>query len=195
MLSWPLLNGLARVKLASEDFIGAVEDSKKSAEMATEEGDSEAAQAWLVAGNIAVAAKNPNEAISAWEKSLSLDPNQPLTTNNIAYVLSDKLGEHERALPLAQAAADASPRNPQILDTLGTVQLALGNNEAAIQSLAEAVRRGASATTQVRHALALSRSGDQDQARLTLSAAKARDDAEGDEFEALVKEVESNLNP
>ena len=195
VLSWPLLNGLARVKLGSEDFIGAVEDSKKSAEMATEEGDPEAAQAWLVAGNIAVAAKKPNEAISAWEKSLALDPNQPLTKNNIAYVLSDKLGEHERALPLARSAAEASPRNPQILDTLGTVQLALGQNEEAIQSLAEAVRRGASATTQVRHALALAQSGDEDQARLTLSAAKARDDAGGDEFEALVKEVESNLTP
>ena len=194
-LSWPLLNGLARVKLGSEDFIGAVEDSKKSAEMATEEGDSEAAQAWLVAGSIALEAKKPNEAISAWENSLSLDPNQPLTKNNIAYVLSDKLGDHKRALPLAQAAAEASPRNPQILDTLGTVQLALGNNEEAIQSLAEAVRRGASATTQVRHALALARSGDQDQAQLTLSAAKARDDAAGDEFDALVKEVESNLTP
>ena len=108
---------------------------------------------------------------------------------------SDKLGEHERALPLARSAAEASPRNPQILDTLGTVQLALGQNEEAIQSLAEAVRRGASATTQVRHALALAQSGDEDQARLTLSAAKARDDAEGDEFEALVKEVESNLTP
>ena len=75
------------------------------------------------------------------------------------------------------------------------MQLALGQNEEAIQSLAEAVRRGASATTQVRHALALAQSGDRDQARLTLSAAKARDDAEGDEFEALVEEVESNLTP
>ena len=55
---------------------------------------------------------------------LSLNPDQPLTTNNIAYVLSDKLGEHERAFPLAKAAAAANPLNPQILDTLGTVHLA-----------------------------------------------------------------------
>ena len=102
VLSWPLLNGLARVKLNSEDFVGAVEDVKKSAQMATEEGDSEAAEAWLVAGNVAIAAKQPMEAISAWEKSLSLNPDQPLTTNNIAYILSEELGEHERALPRRQ---------------------------------------------------------------------------------------------
>ena len=194
-LSWPLVNGLARVKLNSGDLEGAVEDAKKSAEMATEQADPEAAEVWLVAGNIAIAANEPIEAISSWEKSLSLDPNQPLTTNNIAYVLSDKLGEHERALPLAKAAAAASPLNPQILDTLGTVYLALGDAEAAVSVLAESVRRGAGAATQARHALALARSGSTDQARLTLSAAKARDDARGDDFEALVREVESNLTP
>ena len=194
-LSWPLLNGLARVKLSNGDLVGAVEDAKKSAEMATEQSDPEAAEVWLVAGNIAIAANEPNEAISSWEKSLSLNPDQPLTTNNIAYVLSDKLGEHERALPLAKAAAAASPLNPQILDTLGTVHLALGDAEAAVPVLAESVRRGAGATTQARQALALALSGNLDQARLTLSAAKARDDAQGDDFEALVREVESNLTP
>ena len=194
-LSWPLLNGLARVKLGSGDLDGAIEDAKKSAEMATAQGDPESAEVWLVAGNIAISANQPSEAISAWEQSLSLNPNQPLTTNNIAYVLSDKLGEHERALPLAKAAANASPLNPQILDTLGTVHLALGDAEAAVPVLAESVRRGAGAVTQARHALALARSGSMDQARLTLSAAKARDDAQGDDFEALAKEVESNLTP
>ena len=91
-------------------------------------------------------------------ESLSLNPDQPLTTNNIAYVLSDKLGEHERALPLAKAAAAANPLNPQILDTLGTIHLALGDPEAAVPVLAESVRRGAAAAiTQARQALALVR--------------------------------------
>ena len=151
-LSWPLLNGLARVKLSSGDLMGAIADAKKSAEMATEQSDPEAAEAWLVAGNIAISANQPNEAISSWEQSLSLNPDQPLTTNNIAYVLSDKLGEHERALPLAKAAADANPLNPQILDTLGTVHLALGDAEAAVPVLAESVRRGSGAITQARQA-------------------------------------------
>ena len=194
-LSWPLLNGLARVKLSNGDLVGAIEDAKKSAEMATEQSDPEAAEAWLVAGNIAISANQPNEAISSWERSLSLNPNQPLTTNNIAYVLSDKLGEHERALPLAKAAAAANPLNPQILDTLGTVHLALSDAEAAVPVLAESVRRGGGAITQARHALALALSGNLDEARLTLSAAKARDDAQGEDFQALIIEVESNLTP
>ncbi len=183
------------MKLKSGDLLGAVEDAKESAEMATKQEDPEAAEAWLVAGNIAISANQPTEAISAWEESLSLNPNQPLTTNNIAYVLSDKLGEHERALPMAKAAADANPLNPQILDTLGTVYLALGDAESAVQVLAESVRRGAGAITQARQALALARSGSKDEARRTLSAAKARDDAEGDDFQAMVEEVESNLMP
>ena len=105
------------------------------------------------------------------------------------------MGEHAKALPLAEAAAAASPQNPQILDTLGTIQLALGEAEVAAEKLATALRRGAGALTQARYALALARSGDQEQARLALSEAKARDDAQGDDFDALVKEVESNLAP
>ena len=195
VLSWPLLNGLARVKLNSGDLVGAIQDAKRSAEMATEQAEPEAAEVWLVAGNIAISANQPSEAISSWEQSLSLDPNQPLTKNNIAYVLSDKLGEHERALPLAKAAAAANPLNPQILDTLGTVHLALSDAEAAVPVLAESVRRGGGAITQARHALALALSGNLDEARLTLSAAKARDDAQGEDFQALIIEVESNLTP
>ena len=121
-------------------------DAKKSAEMATEDEDSEAAEAWLVAGNIAIAADQPSEAITAWGKSYS-ESNQPLTTNNIAYVLSDKL-ENAKALPLAEAAAATSPQNPQILDTLGTIQLV--GAEVAAEKLATALRRGAGALTQAR---------------------------------------------
>ena len=96
---------------------------------------------------------------------------------------------------MAQSAFAANPLNPQILDTLGTIQLALGDAESAIGTLAQSVRRGAGAATQARYALALARSGDLDQARLALSEAKSRDDAQGDDFELLVKEVESNLAP
>ena len=95
---------------------------------------------------------------------------------------------------MAKAAAAANPLNPQILDTLGTVHLALGDAEAAVPVLAESVRRGGACHSGTPRTCS-GRSGNLDQARLTLSAAKARDDAQGDDFEALVKEVESNLTP
>lgn len=194
-LSWPLLNGLARVKLTEKDFDGAIEDAQQSAKLAEDLNDPEAFQVWLAAGNIAIAADQPETAISAWRKSLSLKPDQPLTANNIAYILSVNLGEHQQALPLAEQAVAANPTNPTILDTLGSVQLALGDTQAARQTLAQAIRRGAGAMTHVRYALALAKDGDAQQAGSVLASAKNRDDAEGDEFEAMILEVESILSP
>ena len=194
-LSWPLLNGLARVKLTEKDFDGAIEDAQQSAKLAEDLNDPEAFQVWLAAGNIAIAADQPETAISAWRKSLSLNPDQPLTANNIAYILSVNLGEHQQALPLAEQAVAANPTNPTILDTLGSVQLALGDTQAARQTLAQAIRRGAGAMTHVRYALALAKDGDAQQAGSVLASAKNRDDAEGDEFEAMILEVESILSP
>ena len=103
-------------------------------------------------------------------------------------------GEHERALPLAKAAAATSPLNPQILDTLGTVHLALVTLKWLYQSLPNPYAVELEPDSGPPRACSGSISSTDQADWPTLSAAKARDDTQGDDFEALVRE-ESNLAP
>ena len=96
--------------------------------------------------------RQPNEAISSWEQSLSLNPDQPLTTNNIMFFRTSLVSMSERFL--WPAAAAASPLNPQILDTLGTVHLALGDAEAAVPVLAIRARHHSGTPHGYQHDLA-----------------------------------------
>jgi tetratricopeptide (TPR) repeat protein len=70
-------------------------------------------------------------AVAAYQKGLSLDPENVELKNNLAFVLSKGLKRHREALPLAEQAAATDADNPSILDTLGTIQMELGKLEEA----------------------------------------------------------------
>lgn len=59
--------------------------------------------------------------------------------NNLAFTLSKHLGRHDEALPLAEAAAAEEASSATILDTLGSVQLALGRIDDAEKTLTTAL--------------------------------------------------------
>ncbi len=73
-----------------------------------------------------------------YRRAIPLLPDDASVKNNLAYTLSKHLNKHEEALPLIEAAAAAEPRNPNFLDTLGTVLLALGNLPRAEEALLKA---------------------------------------------------------
>jgi tetratricopeptide (TPR) repeat protein len=58
-------------------------------------------------------------------KAIEVKPDDAETKNNLAYLLSKFKERHQEALPLAEAAAAAMPRNASVLDTLGYVLLRL----------------------------------------------------------------------
>ncbi|MDM7912821.1 MAG: tetratricopeptide repeat protein, partial [Methanotrichaceae archaeon] len=78
-------------------------------------------------GNIADAKK-------VYTYILEKDPKHALAANNLAWILSlsDKQGDLNEALRLAQLAKDKYPEDPRIADTLGFVLLKKGLNENAI---------------------------------------------------------------
>lgn len=78
------------------------------------------------------------EAVAAWRRSLELQPSAEVA-NNLAFTLADALGRAEEALPFALAAAERSPRDPSILDTLGVVQTRVGHLEEAAETLRSAL--------------------------------------------------------
>ncbi len=79
--------------------------------------------------------RNHEPASDLYLRSSRLLPDDPNLKNNLAYTLTKHLNRHQDALPLAQAAVAAEPANPNFLDTLGTVYLALGNLNKAEETL------------------------------------------------------------
>lgn len=90
-------------------------------------------------GEILQLADDVPGSLAAYEQSLKYTPNNWLTLNNVAYILSDLRGEHEAALVHAKAAV-AQSDNPYTLDTLGWIYAHLGRYDAAVAELNRAVR-------------------------------------------------------
>jgi tetratricopeptide (TPR) repeat protein len=80
-----------------------------------------------------------DQAVAVYQKGLAANQQHAELLNNLAYVLSKCLSKHSDALPLAERAAEAEPSNPNILDTLGSIQLALNKFEAAESTLTRAL--------------------------------------------------------
>jgi len=90
-------------------------------------------------GNLYQLSRKPLEARVAYEEALRYEPDNWIVLNNIAYLLTDDLGEHRLALPYAQKAASLSD-GASTIDTLGWVYCGLGRYAEAIAELGRAVR-------------------------------------------------------
>ncbi|HUU84100.1 MAG TPA: tetratricopeptide repeat protein, partial [Phycisphaerae bacterium] len=103
------------------------------------EPENEQAQLAVALGIAAGLAERNPEARQYYEQALKLQPDNWVALNNLAYLLSDVLNEHQVALPYARRAAALNSR-PTVLDTLGTVLTKLGSYREAIAELSRAVR-------------------------------------------------------
>jgi tetratricopeptide (TPR) repeat protein len=83
--------------------------------------------------------KQYEPARQAYEEALKYDAENPLILNNLAYLLSDQLGQPQLALPYGEKAAELSD-NAAVLDTLGWIQVRLGRCREAVAVLSRAVR-------------------------------------------------------
>ncbi len=84
-------------------------------------------------------AGNTLPAREAYERILRYDSENWIVLNNLAYLLSDKLGEYKLARPYAQRAV-AVAENHASLDTLGWIYVGLGDYQPAIAELSRALR-------------------------------------------------------
>ncbi|MEK6799190.1 MAG: tetratricopeptide repeat protein [Planctomycetota bacterium] len=91
-------------------------------------------------GDILQLAGRVDEAVIVYEQVLSYAPKNWVTLNNLAYLLSDRKSDNQRALPHALQAVRAVD-NAITLDTLGWIYVGLGNYPAAIAELTRAIRQ------------------------------------------------------
>ena len=89
-------------------------------------------------GNVFVRKGRYKEAIGAFQGALSIDPDNPKILNNLAYSMLNGQGELMTALRHANKAAQLDPDNPLVLETLGTINLRIGDAVAAAKYLEQA---------------------------------------------------------
>lgn len=101
--------------------------------------DPAAALAWTNLGNVEMRRDRPAAAEEAFRKSLELDPDQPDTLNNLAWLLFEEKRLDE-AEPLARKAVlTPAPDRWTRLDTLGRILTARGNCAEAAAAFREAL--------------------------------------------------------
>jgi tetratricopeptide (TPR) repeat protein len=79
------------------------------------------AQAESYLGTLAESAGDQMKAIAHYQRSLQLQPDQPVVENNLAFLMADNGQNTDVALTLAQSAQRALPNSPDASDTLAWV--------------------------------------------------------------------------
>jgi tetratricopeptide (TPR) repeat protein len=83
----------------------------------------------------------PARAIPLYERALALEPDNPRLLNNLAYAMMRNRTDLLAALRHARKAIRLEPGNPLFLETAGSLELCLGDWEAAARTLEHAWAR------------------------------------------------------
>jgi tetratricopeptide (TPR) repeat protein len=97
---------------------------------------------YILAGELYEAQKNFDQAKALYQQALSISPDHPLASNNLAYVILQQGGNVDVAMGLAQTARRGMPDSPNAADTLGWAYYQKGIYDSAIGQFQEALRLG-----------------------------------------------------
>jgi beta-lactamase regulating signal transducer with metallopeptidase domain/lipoprotein NlpI len=111
------------------------------------------------------------EAEDEYQAVLRIDPNNGVSLNNLAYLLSQHSGDPDLALSYAQRAAQLMPQMPEISDTLGTICLAKGMIDEALATFRRILQNSPAGAEHL--ALRLVENGQRDAVWADLTAALA----------------------
>jgi tetratricopeptide (TPR) repeat protein len=94
----------------------------------------------ILSGELYEAKQNWDQAKAMYQQALSLAPDNPLASNNLAYVLLQQGGNVDVAMGMAQTARRGMPDSPNAADTLGWAYYHKGIYQSAISQFQEALR-------------------------------------------------------
>ncbi len=95
---------------------------------------------YILCGELYEAKKNWEQAKAMYQQALSISPENPLASNNLAYVMLQQGGNVDVAMGMAQTARRGMPDSPNAADTLGWAYYQKGIYQSAISQFQEALR-------------------------------------------------------
>jgi tetratricopeptide (TPR) repeat protein len=95
---------------------------------------------YILAGELYEAKKDWDHAKAVYQQALSISPDNPLASNNLAYVMLEQGGNIDVAMAMAQTARRGLPDSPNTADTLGWAYYRKGIYQSAITQFQEALR-------------------------------------------------------
>jgi len=95
---------------------------------------------YILCGELYESKQQWDQAKTMYQQALSIAPDQPLASNNLAYVLLEQGGNIDLALSMAQTARRGMPDSPNAADTLGWAYYQKGVYQSAISQFQEAIR-------------------------------------------------------
>jgi Flp pilus assembly protein TadD len=98
------------------------------------------AQAFTILGTLREAQGDHAGAMDSYKKALSIDPDQAVASNNLAYLMTETGGNLDVALSLAQTARRVMPNSPDTADTLAWVYYQKGNYDSARDLLEDTLK-------------------------------------------------------
>lgn len=130
--------GLAQVELAAGRIEPALSRVNAALDQLGDDRSVERVGLMRLRGVLLYQLDRVEEAASAYEDVLALAPNDTQTLNNYAFLLLDTERDLDRAVRLAEQAANQAPANGAVLDTLGWAQFKAGRTDEARMTLQRA---------------------------------------------------------
>jgi tetratricopeptide (TPR) repeat protein len=95
---------------------------------------------YILAGMMYESQSNWDQAKGMYQQALNLQPDNPLASNNLAYLMLQQGGNVDVALAMAQTARRGMPDSPNAADTLGWAYYQKGVYRSAIDMFQESLR-------------------------------------------------------
>ncbi|MFZ0420069.1 MAG: tetratricopeptide repeat protein, partial [Candidatus Sulfotelmatobacter sp.] len=95
---------------------------------------------YILAGEMYESQSEWNNAKAMYQKALEIQPDNPLASNNLAYVMLQQGGNVDVALAMAQTARRGMPDSSNAADTLGWAYFQKGVYQSAIDMFQESLR-------------------------------------------------------
>jgi Flp pilus assembly protein TadD len=126
----------------------------------------------VMLGTLEESRGNAQRARDLYQKALTVQPDQPLAANNLAYMMMQKGENLDVALSLAQAARRGMPESPNVADTLGWAFYLKGVYGSARELFEEAAKKDPSNSTLQYHlGLTYDKTAEKDKAEVHLKKA------------------------
>ena len=95
---------------------------------------------YILAGMLYESQRNWDQAKGMYQQALNIEHDNPLASNNLAYVMLEQGGNVDVALAMAQTARRGMPDSPNAADTLGWAYFHKGVYQSAIDMFQESLR-------------------------------------------------------